>query len=42
MRALKLKSDSDKLESAVKDMHGADELMTWIAKAAENLKATGG
>ncbi len=40
-RALKFKGDSDKLESAVKDMHGADDLMSEIAEAAVNVKAVG-
>jgi ferritin-like metal-binding protein YciE len=40
-RALKFKADSDKLESAVKDMHGADDLMSEIAEAAVNVKAVG-
>ncbi len=41
-RALKLSSDSDKLESAVKDMHRADDLMSELAQAAVNVKATEG
>ena len=41
-RALKFKGDSDKLEAAVKDMHGTDDLMTEIAEAAVNVKAVGG
>ncbi len=41
-RALKLSGDSDKLETAVKDMHQADDLMTEIAEAAVNVKAAKG
>lgn len=41
-RALKLSSDSDKLESAVKDMHKADDLMSELAEAAVNVQATEG
>ena len=39
-RALKLRSDSDKLETAVKDMHQADDLMSELAEAAVNVNAT--
>ncbi len=38
-RALKAARDSDKLETAVKDMHQADDLMTEIAEAAVNTQA---
>ena len=38
-RALKLTGDSDKLESAVKDMHVADDLMSEIAESAVNTAA---
>ncbi len=38
-RALGLAGDSDKLETAVKDMHVSDDLMTEIAEAAVNVKA---
>ena len=38
-RALKLSSDSDKLEAAVKEMHKADDLMSELAEAAVNVRA---
>ena len=39
-RALQLSGDSHKLEMAVKDMHTADDLMSELAEAAVNVKAT--
>ncbi|MEO7338958.1 MAG: DUF892 family protein [Caldimonas sp.] len=41
-RALKLDADSDRLESAVKDMHISDDLMTELAEAAVNVSAVKG
>lgn len=41
-RALKIAGDSEKLETAVKDMHRADDLMTEIAEAAVNVNAATG
>ncbi len=41
-RALKLQDDSDKIESAVKDMHRGDDLMSEIAESAVNVQAAGG
>lgn len=38
-RALKTDGDSDKLDSAVSEMHEADDLMTEIAEAAVNVQA---
>lgn len=38
-RALKASGDSQKLESAVKDMYKADDLMSEIAEAAVNAQA---
>lgn len=38
-RALKIQGDSHKIEAAVKDMHGADDLMTEIAESAVNVSA---
>ena len=35
-KVLKLKDDYKKLKVAVKDMYGADELMTELAEAAVN------
>jgi ferritin-like metal-binding protein YciE len=39
-RALRLFADSDKIETAVKDMHRADDLMSELAEAAVNAEAT--
>ena len=38
-RALRLSADSDKIETAVKDMHRADDLMSELAEAAVNEEA---
>ena len=38
-KALKLDSDNSKLEAAVKDMHGSDDLMSELAESAVNTKA---
>jgi ferritin-like metal-binding protein YciE len=38
-RALKLGTDSHKLETAVKDMHQSDDLMSELAEAAVNVQA---
>jgi len=38
-RALKLSSDSAKLEAAVKEMHQSDDLMSELAEAAVNVQA---
>jgi ferritin-like metal-binding protein YciE len=38
-RALRLSADSDKIETAVKDMHRADDLMSELAEAAVNAEA---
>ena len=38
-KALQLSSDNEKLESAVKDMHVADDLMSEIAESAVNPQA---
>ena len=38
-RALRLSADSDKIETAVKDMHRADDLMSELAEAAVNADA---
>ena len=41
-KALKLPDDAKKLESAVKDMHGSDDLMSELAESAVNVGAVGG
>ena len=41
-KALKLPEDTKKLESAVKDMHGSDDLMSELAESAVNVTAAGG
>ena len=41
-KALKLPDDNLKLEAAVKDMHGSDDLMTELAESAVNVRAAGG
>ena len=41
-RALTLQGDSDQIESAVKDMHSADDLMSEIAESAVNVQAVKG
>ena len=38
-KALKLVGDHDKLEAAVKDMHGSDDLMSELAESAVNVEA---
>ena len=38
-RALRLSAHSDKIETAVKDMHRADDLMSELAEAAVNAEA---
>ena len=38
-KALKLGEDQSKLEAAVKDMHGSDDLMSELAESAVNPKA---
>ena len=38
-KALKLESDQNKLEAAVKDMHGSDDLMSELAESAVNVAA---
>ena len=38
-KALKLDDDQSKLEAAVKDMHGSDDLMSELAESAVNPKA---
>ena len=38
-KALKLDGDHDKLEAAVKDMHGSDDLMSELAESAVNVEA---
>ncbi len=41
-KALKLGSDRDRLEAAVKDMHRGDDLMSELAESAVNVKAVSG
>lgn len=38
-KALKLTDDANKLSAAVKDMHGADDLVTQLAESAVNIAA---
>lgn len=38
-KALSLSSDNDKLQAAVKDMHGSDDLMSELAESAVNVEA---
>jgi ferritin-like metal-binding protein YciE len=38
-RALRMAADSDKIETAVKDMHTADDLMSELAEEAVNAQA---
>lgn len=38
-KALKLEDDRSKLEAAVKDMHGSDDLMSELAEDAVNVEA---
>ncbi len=40
-KALKLKDDTAKLAAAVKDMHGADDLVSHLAESAVNVAAVG-
>ncbi len=40
-KALKLSEDTDKLSSAVKEMHGADDLVSQLAESAVNVAAVG-
>ena len=41
-KALKLDDDHTKLEAAVKDMHGSDDLMSELAESAVNVQAVKG
>ena len=41
-KALKLKDDTEKLETAVKEMHSADDLISELAESAVNVEAVAG
>ena len=41
-KALKLKDDTEKLETAVKEMHSADDLISELAESAVNIEAVEG
>lgn len=41
-KALRLKADKERLENAVKEMHGSDDLMSELAESAVNVEAIEG